>query len=298
MMRALVLALLAAGCGRWHFDAEQRAPDAGGIDAPLDAEGTCNPALPFGTPVPIASLNTGTTNDGTLRLSSDELRGYFWSFRSGRGEIYYATRASRVEPFTITVVTGLSTTGNDLDPAPASDGTILVYRHNVPGDVLWSAIPLSPTTFSAADTISGLDTGSVEAQPYLQPSGNELVFQSTRTGAGDLYRSTRVGGSTFSAPTLISELATANIEGDPVLSEDGLTIYFRSDAPNSALAGFNIYEANRATPTGTFGTPLLLEGVSSNSDDGPSFLSPDHCRLYLSSDRAGTNDIYVATRGT
>ncbi|MEO7094923.1 MAG: hypothetical protein ABI175_16810 [Polyangiales bacterium] len=295
-MRALFLAVLAVGCGRWHFDAEHHDLDAREIDAPpRDAEGTCNAALPFGSPVLIASINS-SFRDGTLRLSEDELRGYFWSFRSGRGEIYYATRPSRVDPFTVAVVSGLSTSGNDLDPSPASDGSIFVYRRNGPGDALWFAIPQTPTSFTGADSIAGLDTASVEAQPYLQPTGNALVFQSTRSGAGDLYRSTRTGLN-FTAPALITELATVAIEGDPVLSVDGLTLYFRSDAP-AALGGFNIYETNRATPTGAFGTPVLLEGVSSEADDGPSFLSPDHCRLYLSSDHGGTNHIYVATRGT
>jgi hypothetical protein len=292
-MRTLVLVLVAAGCGRWHFDADGSDPDAGEIDALLDAEGTCDAAGPFGTPVAIAALNT-SFNDGTLRLSSDELRGYFWSFRGGRGEIYEAARRSHAEAFSVAVVSGLSTTGNDLDPMLSGDGGLLVFRHNVPGDALWSATPQSRTVFTSPAVIATLDTSSAEAQPYL--AGTELVFQSTRTGSGDLYRATR-SGNAFSAPTLITELQTPAVEGDPVLSEDGLTIYFRSDAP-AALGGFNIYEANRATPAGTFGTPVLLEGVSSNADDGPSFLSPDHCRLYLSSDRAGTNDIYVATRGT
>jgi hypothetical protein len=295
MMRALVLALLFAGCGRWHFDAEPSDQDAD-IGEPLDAEGTCNAAAPFGTPVPIASLNTAF-NDGTLRLANDELRGYFWSFRGGRGEIYETHRASRTEPFVVGVVSGLSTSGNDLDPMMSTTGDLLVFRHNLPGDALWSATPVTRTVFTGAAVIASIDAGSAEAQPYLQPNGSELLFQSTRTGSGDLYRSRRTG-TAFSSPTLIAELQTPAIEGDPVLSEDGLTLYFRSDAPVAGLGGFNIYEATRATPTGTFGTPRLLDGISSSADDGPSFLSPDHCRLYLSSDRAGSNDIYVATRGT
>jgi len=258
-------------------------------------EDTCDVGLPFGAPAPIESLDT-TFKDGTLRLSNDELSGYFWSYRGGRGEIYEVHRASRREPFVVAVVSGLSTSGNDLDPMLSTDGTLLVFRHNIPGDALWSARPLSPTVFTDAGVIASLETTSVETEPYLQPNGSELVFQSVRTGSGDLYRSTRTG-TTFSAPTLITELQTPSIEGDPVLSEDGLTIYFRSDAP-AAHAGFNIYEATRATSTGTFGAPRLLENVNSDADDGPSFLSPDHCRLYLSSDRTGNNDIYVATRGT
>jgi hypothetical protein len=31
-------------------------------------------------------------------------------------------------------------------------------------------------------------------------------------------------------------------------------------------------------------------------DEGPSWISPDGCRMYISSNRAGNNDIYVAAR--
>jgi len=41
---------------------------------------------------------------------------------------------------------------------------------------------------------------------------------------------------------------------------------------------------------------VLVENVNSAGDDGPSWLSPDGCRMYISSDRAGTNDVFVAQR--
>ena len=287
---AVVLALTA--CGRIHF-AERQNPDAAS-DATIDALGTCDVSAPFGVPVPIAELDDPTSNDGTLRLFADELSGYFWSFRgAANSALYLATRADLASPFSITPVQGLGLTGNLLDPSFTSDGSVLVFRRSMPGDDLYEATRIAPDTFTAGTAIASLDTGATEVQPFL--SGDVLVFSSSRSGGGDLYTSTRTGTS-FSAPSQITELATADDEGDPVLSPDGRTLYFRSDRP-AAQAGYNIFVAARPTTADPFGAPDLVPNVSSDADDGPSWISPDGCRLYISSDRAGTNDIYVSTRG-
>lgn len=55
--------------------------------------------------------------------------------------------------------------------------------------------------------------------------------------------------------------------------------------------------ATRATPGGTFGPATLVPNVNTSADDGPSWISPDGCRLYISGNVRGNNDIYVATRG-
>lgn len=119
---------------------------------------------------------------------------------------------------------------------------------------------------------------------------------SCRTGNEDLYRSIRTGTS-FSAPVLVAELSTQSSQGDPVITADGLTLYFRSDRP-AGFASFNIYVAMRPTLGDPFGPAVLALNVNGPGAEGASWSSPDGCRLYLTSDRAGTNDIYVATRGS
>jgi Tol biopolymer transport system component len=291
--------LTLTACGRLQFDEQPRSPDAApDPDAAMPA--VCDPSAPFGIPVPIAELNDPIERDGTLRLAADELSGYFWSYRGGDGfsGVYYAQRPDLTTPFTVQPVTGLSTVGNDLDPTLSTRGSpLLVFRHNMSGDDLWMATVVSPTEFSNPVAITNLNWSSTDGQPFLQPGGDELVFQSQRSGAGDLYRSTRTGPQTFAAPARIVELATGAEEGDPVLSTDGLTLYYRSNTVTS-IAGFNIHVSTRANVTDPWGTPVLVPNINSALDDGPSSLSTDGCRLYLSSDRNGTNDIFVATRGT
>jgi Tol biopolymer transport system component len=299
MLRALAMSCL-FGCGRVAFDAidpdaaTERAWDAAPSPPP---SGACDPTAPFGAPVPIAEL-ASSARDGTLRLMPDELSGYFWSYRNGgQGDLFFAARADLQSPFMVSTVTGINTSTNEIDPTISSDGTLLLFRKSSPGDDLWMATtsPATPTQFTAVSPIAVLNSPSSDAQPFLQPGGNEVIFTSSRTGNGDLYRTFRTG-TAFSPPTQIGELASAFEEGDPVLTADGKTLFFRSTRP-APLLDHNIYVATRSSIADPFGTPALVENVSSDREDGASAVSADGCRLYLSSDRAGTNDIYVATRG-
>ena len=90
---------------------------------------------------------------------------------------------------------------------------------------------------------------------------------------------------------------TTSDERDPVISRDGLTLYFASTRAGG-LGGADIYVTTRLSTSLAFGTPVALPGLSSAAGEGPSWISPDGCHLYLSSARAGTPDIYLAVRGS
>jgi Tol biopolymer transport system component len=140
--------------------------------------------------------------------------------------------------------------------------------------------------------VAALNSPASDAEPFL--TDHDVYFASDRSGAGDIYRAPRRGVE-FDAPVLVDELATAGVEGDPVASADGLALYFRSNRP-APLGGANIYVATRAQTADRFGPPALVANVNSDANEGPSWLSPDGCRLYLWSDRLSTRDIYVASR--
>jgi Tol biopolymer transport system component len=296
-MRIRILAIVAiAGCGRLDFeDLPDARAGSGASDATgADATAACSLASPFGAPVPIAELNDPGVDDGSFRLLPDELTGYFWSYRGGVGNIYVATRPDRASRFSVRLVDGVSYT-NELDPAISPDGSMLMFRRSDAGDDLWLASRIEDASFAAAIPLTPLNSPASDAQPFFQLAGDDVYFASDRTGAGDIYHATR-SGVLFSTPALVDELATPAAEGDPVISADGLALFFRSDGA-APLAGSNVYVATRASTTDRFGAPSLVDAVSSNADEGPTWLSADGCRLYLWSDRVGTADIYVATRG-
>lgn len=288
------LAITCLACGRYQFEIHVDGGAEVG-DAPGDTGAPCDLAAPFGPPVLIASLSDPAADDGTLRLLPDELTGYLWSRRGGTAQIYLAQRADRGSPFTVTLVSGIDGGMNQLDPAPSDDGSVLVLRHSGPGDQLYVATRVTADTFTGTTLIAELDSSSTESQAFLPIGRDEIYFQSARSGGGDLYIATRAGTS-FSAPSLLTSIATTSDEGDPVVTPDGLTIYFRSDRP-SAIGGYNIYTATRPDLGDTFGPAMLVPNINTPAEEGPSWISPDGCRLYISSAVAGTNDIYVATRG-
>lgn len=287
--------IVLASCGRVGFDPTGdggSGAEGGGPDAYV-----CDRALPFGAPVPIAELNTvGGVGEGTLRLLPDELTGYFWrrdtTDTMTLAQIFYASRLALDAPWTAQPVTGLDDGRGSLDPTLVSDGSLLVFRKTTPDD-LYLAVPIDATSFQPPVEIGSLNSLSADTEPFLQASGSELIFNSLRSGGGDLYRATR-SGKTFSAPTLIAEVSTTADEGDPVLSADGLELYFRSNRVGNE---YDIYRATRASQTDTFGAAEVVPNVNTASEDGPSSLSLDGCRLYLTSKITGDFDLYVATRG-
>lgn len=88
------------------------------------------------------------------------------------------------------------------------------------------------------------------------------------------------------------------------MSADGLTLYFASNVGKgtspAALADKDIYVATRASLSSPFTGRTVLPSVSNAiSDDEPSWISPDQCTLYLTTDHQsnpGGSKIFRATR--
>jgi len=286
-VRLGIAVALLAGCGRIGFDEGRAEPDA--AVGPAQSS-TCDPTAPFGPAVRIAELS-GASRDRALRLMPDELSGYVASDRAGDGaeSIYMVARADARRAFSIASEPVLAIAS---EPALAGDGTFVLFER---GADIWIAAREGLDELAAIGVAAELSTGALDAEPYVQPTGDDVYFASDRDGnGGDLYHALRVGSS-FVVPARIAELATAFDEGAPVVSVDGRELFFRSDRP-AALGGANIYVAERATAEDVWGPPALVIGASSDASDEPSWLSIDRCRLYLTSDRDGSADVYVATR--
>ena len=127
-----------------------------------------------------------------------------------------------------------------------------------------------------------------------------LYFASLRrvlTGT-DIFWARRQPDGGFEAPQAIEEVATAATDGTPVLSFDMLTMYFDSTrTDNGGDVHGDIWAAHRASLNAPFGeVSRVAELNDAKSGEFPTWLSPDNCRLYLSSDRSGVIQSYVATR--
>lgn len=85
-------------------------------------------------------------------------------------------------------------------------------------------------------------------------------------------------------------------ESSPVVTADERTIYFSSMRAGTQLR--DVFVADRALPSEAFGVPRRVAELSTDTNDEPSWLSADGCRIVIAS--GGTSDaradIYLATR--
>jgi hypothetical protein len=306
-VRCLWIVLCA--CGRLSFDP---APGDGGtkkVGDAMDAAGVmdtadamlpaCNHAMPFGAPVALASLNSAG-QDYSARLSPDELTVWFASDRAGTDEIFTATRTSLTVPFAnITAVANVSVAGeNTVHPTVTGDELALYEQVGTGGGgVIEVATRATTTNAFSTPAVSSVDSPQDDIMPFVAPDGTQLYFASNRGGTYRIYVATGSGG-TFGTPALAPIPASGGSYADemPVLSNDGLALYFASSRTDPA---FDIHVATRSVPSGAFTAVAHVATVSVTGPyDGPTWLSPDNCRLYLMSTNTGNAefDLFVATR--
>jgi len=154
--------------------------------------------------------------------------------------------------------------------------------------------------FTNPTVVPNVNSGNVDRNATITGDQKALYFFSDRDGVNRIYRSTLSGG-TFSAGQPVNlGGGTDTSDSNPVLSSNDLTLFFASQRTGSQ--GFDIYVATRSNPSVDFGPPTNagdVAAINSPAIEAPSWLSPDGCHLYLTSDRTvdgGTHAIWVATR--
>ena len=264
----------------------------------------CDPTKPFGVPVLLAELSSSAT-DTNPKLTEDELELAFQSTRdSGVGgeDLYLAARAIPSGLFGAPVaISALNLPGYDADPVFSKDALTLYFATDRPmtGDGgggaydLWTATRASRTTpFGSPAPLEGANSAKNEQFPSL--SATAIYFASNRGTNYDIYRGD-LGPSGVSSVTPVVAIDSLQTETSPVINGDETVLFFASNR-SDASADFDIWVSVRASATVNWPPPTDVTEVSSTEIDVPSWISPDLCRLYLTSYRSGTPKPYVATR--
>jgi hypothetical protein len=282
---------------------------ADGDDAPVTNDAgdgvVCSPSKPFGAPLIVPGLNLLGTNS-SARFAPDELTAYFGNLRAvdaggtGNYEIFTASRGQRSAAFgTARALPGInSATASDYDPVLTADGQTLYFgstRTQAMDRIFVSVFIPITSNFSAPASIDSIsqaaDAGATAPatldalQPYVLPDNTTLYFGSTRAGTRDIYRATRSTAG-FSRATAVAEINTTSIEQFPTVSADELVIYWGSNRTDAGRGGFDVWMATRDSTAVPFGNVRNVTEVNTPTDDFPSWISPDGCRLYLTT-RAG-----------
>lgn len=273
--------------------------------AQRDASAACDPTGMFDAPVPLTGFATAA-NEGVPRLTGDELELYFnGQFGTATNQdIYRAQRSSLGEPFGPPVaVAPVNTTANEFNPSISSDGLILFFESpRDQGSRLYAATRSSRLgEFDKPFLVANVNSATVsdtDAQPFVTADGQELWFVSNRVGSigsFDIFRATG-NGSSFADPGAGTAVNSTASDFVPALSTDKLTIYFSSLRGPSGKTDYDIWTAHRSTTRDGFPEPVPVGELNSIGNDFVGWLSPDNCRLYFTSNAAGTHDLYVATR--
>lgn len=290
------------GAGDAGLEASQPdAADGGDADA---AAPMCDVDASFGTPTPFGSLNT-VSQDAHMSLLPNELSAVFQSNRDGGVggvDLYTATRTTIGDTWTaVTDVTPVNTTANDNDPSISGDALTLFLSHA--GDIYQATRPTPTGTFGAPALLASVSSAASDFAPLALPDGSKLYLSSTRdsdAGVASLYVAAAASDGGFSAAALVNG---SNLSiGDnrfAAVTGDELVMYFASNRGGiGTQGGFDVWVATRTSKTTGFGAPRVVAEVSSASDEHPTWISSDRCRLYFSSNRnTGADwDLFVATK--
>lgn len=286
-MRIALLAIALVACGQI---APSDAPDAAS-DA-QDAPFHCDPHAPFGAPVPLTEINTPDF-EGEFRLTPDELTGVFLHVTNQQSFIVVTSRASRGAPFgaqtSLAAVTNGSPGGSG-EPSISGDALTLYYPYATQ-DANGVEVLTRTTTHDdfGAPTAVGFACGPALlpmlpfCDTFVNPSGQRAYVATDQALYQETWNGTRFDlGSNVNPPN-------ARILSFPVVSADELVLVIESYDSSSPQAT-PLKTATRASIADPFGPLTPLDGL-----DGylPSWISPDLCRLYLTS---SDFDIYVASR--
>jgi hypothetical protein len=279
-------------------------PDVGHdavVDVTVDAPPPCDVNAPFSGAVDLAGgVNTGSWEDSPS-LTSDELTLFFMRIDgTGHLALNYATRTSTSMSFATTKAVDTISNSSTEDTAPfVVDGFGTIYMSSLRnGNIAYHLFQVTgtgtPNGWNNVNALSMLNANdpATDTQLWIDALGGAW-FTSNRAGTYDLY----AAASTTSSPTAYAALNTITADEEhPVLSQDGLQLYYASNAAGH----FQIYVATRTSTSGTFGGATELPAFDySFSNNKPGWLSPDGCRMYYSSDRAGGQgnwDIWMASR--
>jgi hypothetical protein len=319
VLRLLAAALAPAGAAVWLACGSRS--DGGKVDDPPDAEEEyvprrprdaandtgdagdaadvmtlCDPTTPFQAVTALPGAVNTASDDAFPTLTDDELTLYFQRTPSdgGSATFFVAQRPKASDAF------GAPAALTELDDGRVNSGPAITAA----GDALFFASSSDIYTasrgpsgrFEKATRIAQLSAIGSESAPAAFARGEELWFSLAVDGGGGphLRRSARLPGG-FTAPERIPELESTGSESGVASTRDGLTVYFGSSR-DGGLGNGDIWLARRTSRSAPFTSIGPVPSVSSAADDAPGWLSADGCRLYFTSSRLGSYDIFVASR--
>ena len=302
--QALLLFVVAIGCGRIGYDGQGAATDD--ASSPLPDAGTV-PLGPFEAPTVIPALADPSFDDDPS-MTADLLELYFEGNRAGgpgQSDIYVSTRISASAPWgTPELVPELSTTFDESTPTVAGDGLTIWFVNDsdegLGGDDIWvSTRATRSAPWGTPILVAELNSIGDEAGPATTQDQKTVFFESDRDGpAGnkDIFVATRPTSSqAWGVPVPVVSLNTEFTESGVQPANGGLEIVFGSRRLTSDGPG-DLFQASRPSLDEPFDAPTEIPGLNTAFDEQDPWMSPDGRYIVFASNRSGNMEIYEARR--
>ena len=296
-LRVLVGALCLAACGRIDFDPVDSDPVALGC-WPQWRSGTAT----FSASRPVAELNTsGYESDPWL--TADELEIYFVAGNDADAstfDIVHATRGDPASPFGTPEVFAISSPGDEDDKLSISaDGLTAVFASQRPPSLdtdLWYATRSVATTMFGTPVqapLAQVNTVRAEQDPHLTGDGLRLYFSPNDDMMVQTIATTSrmTRADPFGPPSTVAGLAGPIELADPSLSPDELVIAYTGLVSSGDT---DLFYATRADVTDAFSHNTQIASLNTAMLEGNPFITEDGCRLWFTSAKNGSIDLFVA----
>lgn len=201
------------------------------------------------------------------------------------------------------LVPGLSDPlARDTDPTFTGDLLELYFMSDRSGskDIWRARRTRASLPWGSPEPVEALSTGYQEENPHVANDGLTLWFFTDRDRElGSIWQTTRASvGDAWEEPTAVSEFTVGS--GSSVVEagiDESGTLAVLCARPGGA-ASYDLYVSERATPTGSFEEPTLIENVNSSEDDYDGTFAQGGLFIAFHANRFGTPDIFYATRAS
>jgi len=146
-------------------------------------------------PVLLAALST-VSGEGEANYSNAEGALYFESDRSGASHLYRAMRTGPATYDAPQLVTELSSTNEEFDPAPSADGLTMYFRSSRPGgpggtDIFVATRASITDPWGNITLVPNVNDVTIDGPSFLSADQCRLYFTSDRTGNPKIYVASR-----------------------------------------------------------------------------------------------------------
>jgi hypothetical protein len=292
-----------SGQGTAKLDGGKKPAPPSSPDPSPPPPASCDKTKPFGAPKKVPDLSQGGIADDVVRLYLGETRAVLSRDMGSSYDLYEATASGAGGFGSAGLITALSEIGSDDSFASISEnGLFTVFatrRFGGPGgwDIFASSRTSLTTPWAKPVPVPNANSWSQDWYPYLAPAGDRLYFSSDRNGVFAIYEAQISFAQSGITATNATEMKALNSEGTqvqhPVVSADGLRIYFS----RGTLSTRDVWTASRTKTSDAFSGAAKVAELSTNSDEYPTWISVDGCRIFLSGYYASTSrDIFMAEK--